>query len=292
MRLYRVILPVMLLALAACEKPPARLVAGIADTVIVNSRRPVQLPTQVLDAQGNALPDTGVHYQWTSGMPISVSATGFVTCSQTGDATVRASLGSLATDMLLRCRPVRDVRALRMMNLVVGGPAQELPFEAVGVDGQPVTLLTGNVTVEDSSIATVEGVSVRARAGGATGLTMRVGDRRAFASVHVYDRAATPERIRPGQHLAVAVRLAGGEMRRWRLAASPETYYVAMLPDHDDQQMPRLAIVGASCGPALDTHSFFCLARNDASVIVYHPQNIDPAQKLSGTLAVWRQSWH
>jgi hypothetical protein len=159
------------------------------------------------------------------------------------------------------------------------------------VDGQLVTLLTGNVTVEDSTIATVEGMSVRARAGGSTGLTMRVGDRHAFAEVHVYDRVSTPDRIRPGQHLAVPVRLAGGEMRRWRLAASPETYYVAMLPDRDEESMPRLAIVGASCGPALDTHSFFCLARNDASVIVYHPQDIDPAKKLSGTLAVWRQSW-
>lgn len=284
-------LTVMLLPLAACGKPPARIVAGIADTVIVNNRRPVRLPIQVLDARGNVLPGSGVRYEWTSGMPISVSATGVVTCTQPGDAGVRASLGSLTTRVFLRCRPVSDVHAVRMLNLVVGDPPQELPFEAVGVDGQPVTLLTGNVTVEDSSVATVEGLSVRARAGGSTGMTMRVGDRRAFAEVHVYDRATTPERIRPGQHLAMPVRLAGGEMRRWRLAASPETYYVTMLPDRNGQDMPALVIAGASCGPGMDAHSFFCLAGNDASVTAYTPRNIEPSKTLSGTLAVWRQSW-
>lgn len=289
--MHRLILPIAFLGTIACNKPPARLVAGIADTVIVNNRRPVPLPIRVLDARGNVLPDTGVRYHWASGMPVSISATGVVTCTQSGDAMVQASLGALATHVVLRCRPVRDVHALRMMNLVVGDPPQELPFEAIGIDGQPVTLLAGNVTVEDSSVATVEGLSVRARAGGSTGMTMRVGDRRAFAEVHVYDRAVTPERIRPGQHLAMPVRLAGGEMRRWRLAASPETYYVTMLPDRNDQELPALTIIGASCGPGMDAHSFFCLARNDASVTVYHPRNIDPAKKLSGTLAVWRQSW-
>ena len=287
----RLILPVMLPLLAACDNTPARLVAGVADTVIINSRRPVRLPIQVVDSRGKLLPDAGVRYQWTSGMPIPVSATGMATCTQPGDASVRASLGSLATQLLLRCRPVRDLRAVRMLNLVVGDPPQELPFEAIGIDGQPVTLLAGNVTVEDSSVATVEGLSVRARAGGSTGMTMRVGDRRAFAEVHVYERAVTPERIRPGQHLAMQVHLAGSEMRRWHLAASRETYYVTMIPDRNDREMPALAIVGASCGPGMDAHSFFCLARSDALVTVYHPRNIDPAKKLSGTLAVWRQSW-
>lgn len=283
-----------LLVASACKEPPAkgppaRLVAGVSDTVVVNNERPVQLPIQVLDAAGHMLPDTGVRYQWTSGVPVSVSATGVATCTQPGDATVRASLGALATRLVLRCRPVREVRAMRMVNLVVGGPAQELPFEAVGVDGRPVTLLTGRVTVLDSTVATVEGLRIRARAPGETTMDMHVGDRQAHASVHVYERVATPERIRPGQHMAVPVDLAGGEVRRWRLPAAPELYFLAMLPNRGTQSMPRLAIVDANCVPGLDAHSYFCLARHDASVFVYHPQRADSAQTLSGTLAVWRQ---
>ena len=280
---------VALLVAGACKGPPTRLVAGAGDTVVVNNQRPVQIPVRVFDAAGHLLQATGMRYRWTSGVPVPVSATGVITCTQLGDVNVRASLGRLATQVVLRCRPVRDVRALRMMNLVVGGPAQELPFEAVGVDGRPITLLTGKVTVGDSTIATLEGLRIRGRAPGSTELTMRVGDRQAFASIHVYERVRTPEGIRPGQHVAVPVRLAGSEMRRWRMSASPQLYFIAMLPDGDEEQMPRLAIVGANCGPALDAHSFFCLAQHGASVIVYPPRQIDPARELTGTLAVWRQ---
>jgi hypothetical protein len=284
----------VLLVASACkgppaEGPPARLVAGVSDTVVVNNERPVQLPIQVLDAAGHVLPDTGVRFSWASGVPVLVSVTGVATCTQPGDATVRASLGSLVTHLLVRCRPVRKVRGLRMMNLVLGDPPQELSFEAVGVDGRPVTLLTGQVTVGDSTIATLEGQRIRTRAPGVTWVTTRVGDREAHASVHVYERATTPEGIRPGQHMAVPLRLAGGEMRRWRLPAARELYFLAMLPDRDVQQMPRLAVAGANCVPGLDAHSFFCLALHDASVYVYHPQQAEPARELSGTLAVWRQ---
>jgi hypothetical protein len=284
----RLILAVVLCAAAGCKGPPSRLVAGTADTVIVNNRRPVQLPIRVLDAAGHRLDSSGVRYQWMAGVSVPVSATGVVTCTQPGDATLSAAVGALTTRVILRCRPVRDVRALRMMNLVVGDSAQDVPFEAVDADGQPVTLLTGELTVGDSTIATVEGARIRARSPGSTEVTMRVGDRQGFMSVHIYERVASPEGIRPGQHVAVPVRLTGGEMRSWRIAASPENYYVAMLPD-DAHPMPALAIRGANCQPALDEYSFFCLAQHDASVIVYHPQQVDPTQELSGRLAVWRQ---
>jgi hypothetical protein len=277
-----------LLFVSACKGPPARLVAGVSDTIIVNNERPIQIPIRVVDAAGHLLPDTGVRYRWTSGVPVSVSATGMATCTQSGDATVRASLGALTTDLLLRCRPVRDVRALRMMNLVLGGPAQELPFEAVGVDGRPVTLLTGQVTIQDSTVATVEGLRIRARAPGSTAMDMRIGDRVAHASVHVYEHVATPEGILPGQHVAVPVRLVGGEMRRWRLPAAREVYFLTMLRERAEH-MPRLAIVGANCDRWLDPHSYFCLAKDGASVFVYHSHQADSAQELSGTLAVWRQ---
>ena len=118
---------------------------------------------------------------------------------------------------------------------------------------------------------------------------MRVGGRVGFASVHVYEPARSAENIRPGQHIAIPVRLRGGEVRRWSIPASPEVIFVAMLRNHDAQPIPRLAIVGANCGRGLDADSFFCLARQDAAVIAYSPKEIDSAQELSGTLAIWRQ---
>lgn len=287
----RLMLPAVIVAAAACDGPPARLVAGVADTVIVNDQRPVQLPVQVFDSKRRLLPDSGVRFELISDGPIALSHTGVITCAQPGDARVRASLGRLATQFTVRCRPVRDVRALRMVNLVVGGPPQELPFEAIGVDGQPVTLLTGEVIIRDSTIATVDGLRIRALAMGSTSMTMRVGNRVAYSSVHTYAPATSPEGLLPGHRVAIPVRLAGGEVRTWRLAESEESYFLTMLPDGDEESMPRFAVVGANCARGLGPHSFFCLAKSDASVIVFHPQDVDPKKVLTGTLAVWRQGW-
>lgn len=224
-------------------------------------------------------------------MPLSISSSGVTTCTQSGDATARASLGALTTDFVIKCRPVRTVRASPMLNLVVGGPPQDLPFEAVGPDGRPVDLLAGQITLDDSTIASVDGTRIRARAEGQTGLKMRFGNRAAFTGVISYQPATSLEGIQPGRHVAISITLGVGEMRKWRLAASPQLYFIAMLPDSDSQRMPRLAILGAACSPGLGAHEYFCLARTDASVIVYHSGAGTSPKRVSGNLAVWRQSW-
>ena len=100
---------VVLLAVAGCKGPPARLVAGLADTVVVNNTTPVQLPMHLFDAAGHDLPDSGIHFEWTSGERVSVSSRGVVHCTVAGDASIRASLGALVTHAVVRCRPVHDV---------------------------------------------------------------------------------------------------------------------------------------------------------------------------------------
>lgn len=281
----------MLVCASGCKGPPARLLAGTTDTVVVNNVRPVQLPIRVLDSRGRELKEmTSLRYQQVVGVSASISATGAVTCRQPGDANVHVSLGALATDVVVRCRPVRELHVQPFMTFVVGEPARELPFEAIGVDGQPVTLLTGQITVRDSTIATVEGTSVYARRPGHTQLVIRVGDKVLTSGVSVYQRGSTPEGLRPGQNVAVPVQLAAGEIRRWRLAAAPEPYYIAMLPDRDAEwPRPGLAVAGARCWRMADTHSFSCYARQDAWLYVYYPQHLsDSARALSGMLAVWR----
>ena len=286
---YRSIFAVVLLVVAACKAPPARLVAGHADTVIVNNLRPVRIPVRGLDAAGRKVETTGVRYQWIAGAPVSVSSTGVVTCTQPGDATVRASLGALITRVVVRCRPVSEVRAPGHIDLVVGAPAQDLAFEALGIDSQSVDLVAAKITVDDSTIATVNGSRIRGRAPGGTSVTIRVGNRQSFASVEVYERRATPEGMRPGQRVAVPVRVADGQIRRWRLAASREVYFLTMLPDRDAAHVPAIAVLGANCAEPINPYTYFCLAQHDASIIVYNPQQSDPTRELSGMLAIRRQ---
>lgn len=284
------ILPVLSI-LAGCSRSPARLVGGVRDTVIVNNVRSVQLPVRVLDARGRKLDQVAVvQFRWLSGTPLTVSSAGIATCTQTGDAIVRASLGSLATRMVIRCQPVGEVRTLRMVNIVADGPAQELPFEALDRHGEPVTILTGQVTVSDSTIATVKGMNVFGRLAGSTALDMRVGDRTAYASIHVYERAESPEKILPGQHLAIQLRLKSGDVRRWHLPPAEEVYFLTILPDGDELQMPHLGIVGAACSRGLDIGSYFCLAPHGAYVFAYQPNSDRLDIQHTGALAVWRQA--
>ena len=276
-----------LVALRLRDGPPARLVieSGRAmDGLIVNNVRPVQLSTRVLDAAGHVLPSTGVRFRWESGAPTPVTLGGIVTCAHPGDATVLASLGAVATRIQVQCRPVLDVRAPAMLDLVAGGPSRGVPFEALGADGRRVTLLAGQIAVGDSTVVSITGSRIRGRAPGATSIRVLVGDRGSFTSVHVYERVLTPERIRPDQHLAVPVRVSGGEMRQWRIPAGQ--YFLAIIPDGDEQVRPRLAVVNSNCTQAVG--HLLCQVGPDASVIAYHPQDVPQSQELRGALVLWR----
>ncbi len=281
---------VLLFALADCKGRPAHLVAGIADTIVVNNVVPVQLPMHVFDAAGHALPHTGVRFQWTSGAPVPVSSRGVVTCTHAGDATLRASLGPLVTPVVLRCRPVRDVLGGGPLHLMIGDSAEVLSFAPVDSAGRPVALFTVGISY-DSTIVRLEGWRIRARASGQTSVDIYIGDGWAHWWVSVYERASTVEGIRPGQGLAVPVRLAGGEMHSLQLPPSPPTYSVTMLPDRDSLRVPRLAMVGANCdrGFMIGQRSYWCFALPGASAVAYHPRADHPKEEWSGTIAVFRE---
>lgn len=275
---------------------PAQLIAGTGtgDGIVVNNVKPVQLSMRVLNAQGNALPDTGVRYRWMSGAPIPVSPRGVTTCTHAGDAVVRASLGTLATQLVLRCRPVHDVRSLWMVNLVLGDSGVKVPFQAVDAQGNEVSLLRGELGVEDSSVAALDVAAdgtriVRPRAAGATFLSIHIGDEMRGTSVRVYERASTVEGIRRGQLLAVPVEVAGGEVQQWRIPAGRETYSLNLLPDGDTARAPRLAILGANCVTDFGTEGLLCVALHGATVFVYHSRDGNQARTERGMLAVWRR---
>jgi len=99
------------------------------------------------------------------------------------------------------------------------------------------------------------------------------------------------EGIRPGQGLAVPVRLAGGEMHSLQLPPSPPTYSVTILPDRDTLRVPRLAMVAANCDGGFMTsqRQYWCFALPGASVVAYHPKDDHPKEEWSGTIAVFRE---
>jgi len=281
--LVTLVIPLALRALLPGMGPPDRLVAA---PFVVNNLDPVRLPLRVLDAAGRTLADTGVRFLWTSGTPVSVSAEGLVTCARIGDAVVRASLGSLVTQVPVRCRPVADIRAPGMLELILGAPAREVPFEAVGVDGRPVTLLVGRIRIGDSSVAVLEGQRIRPIAAGHTWVETQIGNRITFSSVHVYGLAQSLEGVRPDQHLAVPLLLDRGESREWRLPAG--RYLLRVVLDQDRQPAARLLVAGATCTLFERTH-LDCLARGDMAITVRQSHPVGSATPLGATLLVWRK---
>src|SRR5438045_5268148 len=236
---------IVLFAVAGCKRPPARLVARLADTRVVNNTTPVQLPMHLFDAAGHELPDSGIHFEWTSGERVSVSSRGVVHCTVAGDATIRASLGALVTHAVVRCRPVHDVLGGGPLSLLVGDSSPILAFTPVDSAGRPVTLFTMGISY-DSAIVTLENWRLHARAPGQASVDFYVGDGWAHWWVQVYERAQTLQDMRPGDHRAVPVRLAGGEMLSLQIPRAPPTYSVTILPGPDTLRIPRLAVLGSN----------------------------------------------
>jgi hypothetical protein len=269
------------------NESPARLVLGQSDTVVVNSRRPVRIPVRALDADGKELPGIDARFDGATVAAIPLSTQGEVTCTQRGDVRVRVSLGAVATQVLVRCRPVETVRLVTPIQLVMGDTARLVPLTAYAPDNRPVELLAARVWVSDSSVVALDGLSIRPRAWGTSSLAVEVGDRQGWASVHVYDRASTLEEMRRERRLlAVPVQLAAGEMRRWSLAAGD--WMLTMWPEEDEEHGPQLRIERASCEPLqqISKRRYHCWVNDEATVIVQAPRRAGSSAVVSGTLAV------
>ena len=260
--------------------PPARIAFEDAqDTLIVNNLRAVRLPARVLDANGRVLEAPTLHYERVNGDAIPVSANGVLTCKQRGDVTVRASLGAIATGLVVRCRPVRAIESSSWINLIVGDSATELPFTAIGIDGRPVMQVRGAMRVLDSTVATLEKLNIRPHARGETVATMRIGDQETRIRVLVHEQVEAFTGLRPDQRVvAVPVRLARGDTVRLSLPAG--ALWIKYLPRRVGEPPPSidLGIIGA-CSPGGDgLHQYrlppneygtsYCLVDRGPSIVV------------------------
>lgn len=289
MRVLRTLLVTAGPALAACgdsTASPARVVVGSGDTVVINHIRPVRLPARVLDDAGRELPDTALRYRRVGGSDLPLSAQGVVTCTRAGDVIATAELEGVTTRFVLSCRPVHVLRLRGPVQLMVGDSAVELPLSAFDSLGRSVDMVAGTVILDDTAVAEVDAMRIRPKAAGVTLLEVRAGNRAARAGVHVYQPVATLDGLTAAQrHVAVALRLGPAEMRRWPLPAG--TWMLTMLPEDDEERGLRLRVAGANCMPSgLTRRRYTCLARQDASAMIYHPGG--HAATLAGTLLLRR----
>ena len=285
-------------AVAAWEArkgPPAYLVAGLTgagEQVVVSTRRPVQLPMRVFDADGDPLAPIGVRYTLESGASASVSPEGVVRCAERGDAVVRASLGPLVTRVALSCQPVRWLSMRGWYNFALGDAAQPLRVGAIGLDGQPVSRLAADVRIDDPSIATFErtpeGTRLVPLAPGRTIVHVSAGGQHTGARVTVFEPVSTLEGLEPEQRYVLAsTRLAPRASVRWPL---PVGHFWLVNQVDGNGDAPGLAVGGpVTCRPALapGVYRTRCVVRGSgASITLAHPGS--GASALDAVLAIER----
>ena len=296
--MHRRLSALLLLLIGSCDRatarelgPPARLVAGKADTVVVNSRNAVTLPVEVLDDAGHELRATGLRYEQLSGDSLALSSTGQLTCDRRGDAEVRVSLGALSKRFALRCRPIKGFRFIYEDGrpLIAGGPPRELQLAAVGVDDTPERMLAGTVRILDTTVAELHGLTVHPRAPGETMVELDLGECLWHFGVTVNKRVASPSDLRFAEDLFVVspLRLVDGERRGWKLPRGE--YRVGLLTQAAADAKLVLSTTAMNCVPWItggqDHH---CIALAGAAVDVRNPRRAGAGRELYGELFVKR----
>ena len=275
-----------LVVLASCTERPVRIVAGVADTAIVNSRQPMQLPVRMLGATGRELASRGLRYEWVSGDRIRVSEDGRVTCNRSGDAVVRVSRRELSREFVVRCRPIQAFRHSNGIRLLAGGASEELTIGAVDVDLKPVSLLAGKASVRDTTIAKLIDGRVHPKSPGATYVDVAVGDCVTSIRVDVVERVDSTLKLGPSREFVAApLRLVGGELRSWRI---PSGHYGIRL-DVDSTQRAQLVLAALrmNCARFGDgDQQYSCVAREGATIVVRNPRSPGQTRELSGALTI------
>lgn len=286
---------VILIVLLTRNGPPTHISAGTADVVIVNNEKTVQLPVQVFDAAGHLLKNNGLRFKRIAGAPIPISGSGRVTCKERGDADVRVSLGLLSRDIVLRCRPIRELLIGFGFEFVAGDLPTKLRISAVGPDGMPVELIALSAQVQDSDVASLDGPELQPKAPGRTEISFWAGDQWMSSDIIVYKRGSSPGALRVGEGFASVVKLRGGDVQRWsvpygrryNISITPMTADQDKLGGQDIRRELSLAITNANC-VTFGAHSYLCVALNNSEVIVRTPSGAPRAEEFAGHLTVFR----
>jgi hypothetical protein len=210
---------------------------------------------------------------------VQVSADGRVTCVRDGDASITASHAQLARDVFVRCRRIRNFAPLAFEELIAGDVPQSPVIRAFGDDGTPVTLLHASASVRDTSVARIRDGRVYPVARGKTAITLDFGGVSTAVVVEVDDRV-----------IETPVRLVGGEFASWRLP--PGWFDIRLDTPAGASAAGALQLVAyhANCAHALsDGEHYYCIAKDNASVVVRNPAAAGSGVERSAKLVVLRK---
>lgn len=264
------------------------------DTVVVNQMHPTRLGVWVLDQYGRRFrSDSGVRYAQIAGDSMRLSASGEVRCDARRDAVVRATLGRLSREFVLRCRPVVSIEAPTWLDLVVGDSTRDLSFVALGPDGRAVTELRGSVIVPDRSMVAAEGTTIRPKRAGMTVAIIEVGNAEARIPIMIYQRVTSfLDNSRHEPLMAMPVSLARGDTIETPLPKA--AFWVTYFSKDRGATPPTIELKGeASCAQGDGVrlrrieegeYAKYCLTGSGARMMIAHGSG--GAERVTGVVAI------
>lgn len=279
--------------------PPATIASGYGtpdEGIVINNLGPIQLPMKVADARGRTLATTDVHFKQIDGPAVAITSNGIVTCKQAADATIRASIGSLVTNLSLHCRPVETVRAASWTDFIEGDPPRDAPFAALSPTGAFVRDLRGTIRIGNPGVAALVGTSIRPLHAGVTSIEIEVGEQKAHSQITVYERVRSFASLRRDQHfVALSIRLAQGDTMTYAMPRG--NFWLKYIPLHANDAPPTITVDGRMVCTAGDgihaktvtdgEQAAYCFVDgDDARVTVAHGRMGKPV--VEGSLALDR----
>lgn len=262
--------------------PPARLVAGTNDTVIVNSERSTSIPVRVFDARGHELKSVRPQFHWRSGAPIQISERGDVRCREMRDALVQLSLGEISQSVLVRCQPIRKIVEVTSGDFIIGDSATPITISALGPDDKPVQFIAASAVIRDRRIASLEGAQLLPKKPGLTEMTVTAGDQSTTVPIMVFDRGDNLATLNVGQIFIASLEMESGESRRWPI--SPGRYLLSL---ENGASTLRLGTDKMNCVSGGPGQQYMCVALANAGVAAYASKE-SSAQKYRARLSVIR----
>lgn len=274
----RSFVPVSLLAALGCGCASRALAQGAPrDTMVINSRKNVALPTSAIPWRLFGKPSFSVKPENIAHIPHDKA----VACDTTGDATVTARNLISTRQLVVQCRPIKTFGMFPAIRIDIGkGPVNLPPVPNRGLDGRAVTLLAGIALVRDTMVIQLRDGMIHPLKLGRTVILMDFSGIGEGLGVEVYEPIASGP-----------VTLTGGEMKSWRLPRG--RYEINLTPATGAKTQPlALSMYRANCASGrLGPQHLHCVTYEAGALSVRNTREPGPRSSRTGNVMLIRQGW-
>ena len=236
------------------------------------------LGARVVNAAGEAIPESPVAYSAVPAGVLRISAAGEASCEASGDVSVTLAGAGLSSVATVSCRLVKELKAKKSTSLVIGNDPLDLGIEAFGPDQKRMENVPYQISVSDPGIASVDaqgkatGLSV-----GATSVKVTAGNASATVELEVMDKVKSSP-------------LAIGDGGTSTIVLEQGKYLVEVQADAGSGHGVSLSWVGAACErqPERQSHKAKCVVENTASLTIENPSLLGFGGSATGFVNIYR----